>query len=153
MKRLTPYVFFIITTLFLSFGCHKEISKDSANNKELAQPNRISPGYAEITGQIVEILPIDNSRNEKDPCSKEPCKAKVKIENITYGPGFPTISGNTIVLNFNFTLSPTTKDMFPNMDDSYPGLKVGDKFRAMAGFENVVGKDQPEFFINGYTKI
>ncbi len=77
----------------------------------------------------------------------------VQIENIAYGPGFPTISGNTIILKFNFTLSPTTKEMFPHLNNSYPGLNVGDKFKAVAGFESVVGKDQPEFFINGYTKI
>jgi hypothetical protein len=143
----------LVISIFLSsVGCHKEISKD-INNKELAEPNRIPPGHAELTGQILEILPIDKSQNEKDPCSNAPCKAKVKIENITYGPGFPTLTDNSIILKFNLTLSPTTKEMFPNLDESYPGLKVGDKFTAIAGFVMVMGKEQPEFYVDGYKKF
>jgi len=152
MKRLSFYCFLVISIFLSSVGCHKEISKD-INNKELAEPNRIPPGHAELTGQILEILPIDKSQNEKDPCSNAPCKAKVKIENITYGPGFPTLTDNSIILKFNLTLSPTTKEMFPNLDESYPGLNVGDKFTAIAGFVMVMGKEQPEFFVDGYKKF
>ena len=152
MKRESFYCFLIISIFLSSVGCHKEISKD-INNKELAEPNRIPPGHAELTGQILEILPIDKSQNEKDPCSNAPCKAKVKIENITYGPGFPTLTDNSIILKFNLTLSPTTKEMFPNLDESYPGLNVGDKFTAIAGFVMVMGKEQPEFYVDGYKKF
>ena len=152
MKKLLFYCFLVISIFLSSLGCHKEISKD-INNKELAEPNRIPSGHAELTGQIIEILPIDKSQNEKDPCSNAPCKAKVKIENITYGPGFPTISGSNVILNFNYTLMPTTKEMFPNMNESYPGLNVGDKFSALTGFESIIGKDQPEFYVNGYKKL
>ena len=152
MKKLLFYCFLVISIFLSSLGCHKEISKD-INNKELAEPNRIPPGHAELTGQILEILPIDKSQNEKDPCSNAPCKAKVKIENITYGPGFPTLTDNSIILKFNLTLSPTTKEMFPNLDESYPGLKVGDKFTAIAGFVMVMGKEQPEFYVDGYKKF
>ena len=152
MKKLLFYCFLLISIFLSSLGCHKEISKDN-NNKELAEPNRIPPGHAELTGQIIEILPIGNSQNEKDPCSKNPCKAKVKIENITYGPGFPTLTDNSIILKFNITLSPTTKEMFPNLDESYPGLNVGDKFTAIAGFVMVMGKERPEFYVDGYKKF
>jgi hypothetical protein len=152
MKRLLFYCFLIISLFLSAFGCHREISKE-ADNKELAEPNRIPPGHAELTGQIIEILPIDKSQNEKDPCSYAPCKARVKIESIVYGSGFPTVSDNSIVLKFNFTLLPTAKEMFPNMDDSYPGLNAGDKFTALAGFESIIGKDQPEYYVNGYKKL
>lgn len=153
MIKKTLYFLFIISIFSFLIGCHKEISKDTVNNHILAEPNKISPGQAEITGQIVEILPVDISLIENDPCSKVPCRASVRIENITYGPGFPTMQKDTLMLKFNFTLMSTTKEMFPNMDDSYPGLKIGDRFIGMIGFENIMGKNQPEFYINGYKKI
>lgn len=150
MKKFLLPVFMVLVVLF-SFNCHKEVAKDNTD-KVLAEPNRIPPGHAEIKGEIVEIEPVSKTENYS-PCSKAPCMAKVKIDGVAYGAGFPVLSKNKeIMIKFNFTLAPTTKELFPNMDDSYPGLKVGDKFSALAGFNVPIGSDKPEFFVYGYTK-
>ena len=153
-KILYPFLFLLLSFSFIlsSINCHKEVAKDKTD-KALAEPNKIPPGHAEITGKIVEIEPVSKLGEENDPCSKVPCMAKVKVDGVTYGAGFPVLSKNKeIMIKFNFTLMPTTKELFPNMDDSYPGLKVGDKFTAITGFTNPIGTDQPEFFVNGYSK-
>ena len=152
MRKLLQFVLFIIIISFLSFNCHKEVTKDEKTPK-LEKRDTVPPGHAQITGRIIEIEPVSSNGSSSGPCSKVPCTAKVKIESIKYGAGFPVLGSKEVKIRFAFTLSPTTKDLFPNMDETYPGLNVGDKFKAVAGFESVVGKDQPEFFINGYTKI
>ena len=38
------------------------------------------------------------------------------------------------------------------MDESYPGLKVGDKFTALAGFMSAMGENTNEYFVYGYSK-
>lgn len=152
MRKLSLYVLFILTVSFLSVNCHKEVTKDSTDQK-LADPNKIPPGQAEINGEIVEILPIQRMQNDKDPCSKAPCMAKVKVENISYGAGFPVINKkDTLTIKFNFTLLPTTKEMFPNMDETYPGLNVGDRFSAHTSFVSSIGSGQSEFFVYGYSR-
>lgn len=156
MKRfLYSFLFLLISFSFVmsSINCHKEVAKDKTD-KVLAEPSKIPPGHAEIMGEIVEIEPISKMEKEDSPYSKAPSMAKVKIDGVTYGSGFPVLSKNKeIMIKFNFTLMPTTKELFPNMEDSYPGLKVGDKFVAVAGFNIAIGKDTPEFFVYGYKKI
>lgn len=154
MKRFLYSFLFLsfISFVLVSFNCNKEVTKDN-EKPELQKPDTIPPGQARISGEIVEIEPISKMAGDNSPCSKAPCLAKVKIDGITYGAGFPVINkNNNVTIKFNFTLNPTTKDLFPNMDETYPGLKVGDKFTALTGFENVIGKDDPEFYIFGYSK-
>jgi hypothetical protein len=151
MLRKTVLFSFLLLLLLgiISCNCSKDISK----TPKLAEPNKIPPGYAEIIGEIVEIEPITKMSDKNDPCSKAPCMAKVKIESASYGAGFPTLNKNdNVIIKFNFTLMPSSKDMFPNMDEFYPGLKVGDKFKALTGFVNKIGNDQPEYFVYGYSK-
>lgn len=154
MKRfLYSFLFLSFFSLILvSFNCHKDVTKDTTD-KKLAEPSKIPPGYAEIRGEIVEIEPVSKMAGDNSPCSKVPCMAKVKISDVDYGAGFPLLNkSKDVMIKFNFTLAPTSKDLFPNMDKTYPGLKVGDKFSALTGFASVIGKDEPEFFIYGYSK-
>lgn len=150
LRRTALFSFLLLLPLgIISCNCSKDISK----TPKLAEPNKIPPGYAEIIGVIVEIEPVAKTPNKNDPCSKASCIAKVKIESASYGAGFPTFNKNVSVkIKFNFTLLPTSKDMFPNMEESYPGLKVGDKFTALTGFVSVIGSDNPEYFVYGYSK-
>jgi hypothetical protein len=150
LRRTVLFSFLLLLPLgIISCNCSKDISK----TPKLAEPNKIPPGYAEIIGVIVEIEPVAKMPNENDPCSKAPCIAKVKIESASYGAGFPTFNKKDYIqVKFYFTLMPTTKEMFPNMDDSYPGLNVGDKFTALTGFVSVIGSDNPEYFVYGYSK-
>lgn len=150
IRKVVLFSFLFLLPLgIISCNCSKEISK----TPELAEPNKIPPGYAEIIGEIVEIEPVAKMQDGNDPCSKAPCVANIKVESVKYGAGFPTLNKrNNLKIKFYFTLMPTTKEMFPNMEESYPGLKVGDKFTAITGFVNSIGSDNPEYFVYGYSK-
>jgi len=153
MKKLSRYIFFIIIVAScLSFNCHKEVTKDE-NAPKIEKPDTIPPGHAQITGSIIEIEPISNNGNSSGPCSKAPCVAKVKIESIQYGAGFPALSSKEVKIRFAFTLSPTTKDLFPNMDESYPGLRVGDDFSALAASGESMNSSGEQFTVYGYSII
>ncbi|MCF6271353.1 MAG: hypothetical protein L3J41_16705 [Melioribacteraceae bacterium] len=91
-------------------------------------PNKIAPNNSRISGTIVSVGMIDETSG---PCAEHPCLAEVKINNVI-GTGFgfktPLIKGNIIKIKFEFTLSETSKELFPNLNKSFPRLKVGDKF-------------------------
>lgn len=147
---------FFLSFLFLSFivvsiNCSKDVTKNN-NNQILAQPNKVPPGHAEITGEIVEIEPIGNNVDQNDPCSKAPCMAKVKVNSISYGAGFPTININQVItIKFAFTLSKTNKELFPNMDESYPGLEKGSEFTGLVAHFETINESAPSFLIYGYS--
>jgi hypothetical protein len=155
MKKLSHHIFFIIiVTSCLSFNCHKEVVKDNeTHSPELVKPDTIPPGHAQITGKIILIEPTLSTADSSDPCSKVPCIAKVKVESIEYGAGFSVLNNKEIRIKFEFTLSPTTKDLFPNMNESYPGLKVGDEFSALTGFQASINDADPKFMVYGYSII
>ncbi len=153
MKKLSHYIFFIIIVVScLSFNCHKEVTKDERVPK-MEKQDTIPPGHAQITGRIIEIDPISDNGSSSGPCSKAPCTAKVKIESIKYGAGFPVLSSQEVKIRFAFTLSPTTKDLFPNMEESYPGLKVGDDFSALAASEESMNSSEPQLVVYGYSIV
>ncbi len=133
MKRFLYSFLFLsfISFVLVSFNCNKEVTKDN-EKPELQKPDTVPPGHAYINGTVVEILPVQKEAN--GPCSEYPCIANVKVNSIKYGSAFPVIStGKDVEIKFAFTLNKTTKEMFPNMDESYPGLNVGDKFEALVG--------------------
>ena len=153
MRKISSFlVIFIITVSFFSGGCHKELTKDD-NVPKLEKPDTIPPGHAQITGSIIEIEPFQSNASSADPCSKAPCIAKVKINSITYGAGFPVLSNKEVRIKFAFTLSATTKDLFPNMKETYPGLKVGDDFSAQAALQESMNSSEPQLIVNGYSII
>ena len=146
MRRLTPYVFFLITIMFLSFGCHKEVVKDDI------MQTKIPPSSAKIVGEIISIEPVSDEYS--GPCGIYPCVADVKLESIEYGSAFPVLSvGKKYRMKFDFTLSKTTKEMFPDLKNPLPGLEPGDKFTAMVShYLKMEGSKQPEYEIASYLK-
>jgi hypothetical protein len=94
----------------------------------IAQGN---PMFCKITGQIITILkPVGQLDNSI--CSKYPCKAIVRISNISDCGSSVTAmpyAGDTIEINFGFTLA-NTKKALPTMRQHYPGLKKGNRFKA-----------------------
>lgn len=150
LRKTVLFSFLLLLPLgVISLSCSKDVSK----TPKLTEPNKIPPGHAEVTGEIIEIEPIVKSSNKNDPCSKAPCVAKIKVESVSYGVGFPTLNKKyNIRIKFYFTLMPTTKDMFPNMDEFYPGLKAGDRFKALMGFVSTIDSDNLEYFVYGYSK-
>ena len=150
MKKL-PLLFFLVFSIsVLSFECRKEVTKNNDTPK-LVKPDTIPPGSAKIVAEVVSVEPVN--KDNTGPCAKAPCVAVVKLESIEYGSAFPVLSvGKDVRVKFNFTLEPTTKEMFPEMKESYPGLKAGDKFEALAAYlETVDGSKLPAYTINGYS--
>lgn len=91
----------------------------------------VPPGHCRIVGTIVAVDPVA-SGDTGDPCSRVPCTAVVKIDEIVgYGSGFTSTLGKgaEIRIRFQYTLSPSA-DMFPKMEPSLPGLKQGSRFQA-----------------------
>ncbi len=127
--------FFVIVLLFGLGACSAQSDKTMRNDEQqLGRPSaegqlRIAPGRCRIVGTIASI---DSAMEASGPCSKAPCKALVEVDSILgYGSAFgnPIALHGRIEVHFAFTLAPTTKDLFPNMSASLPGLSVGSKFQ------------------------
>ena len=149
MIRKTVFfsLLFLLPFAMISMNCSKEVSK----TPKLVKPDTVPPSHAWITGVITEIEPIANDINSDGPCSKAPCIAKVKVESAEYGSAFSVFSRNKEYrMKFEFTLNETSKELFPNMDESYPGLKVGDEFTALVGNIDAM-EGQPMYKIYGYS--
>ena len=81
------------------------------------------------------ILAIDSSFTDgssTDPCSRFPCRATVRIDEVLgYGSAFnsPLPPGETMSVHFTLTLAPSNL-VFPDMKPELPGLAVGNAFAA-----------------------
>ena len=146
-------------SLFWSCAGNKNIIGKKNSDGDLKtnslQAHRIPPGHCRITGTIISIDSTLERGSSKDPCSIKPCNAEVRIDSILgYGSAFPPLlTGSLIRLHFYFTLSPTTKELLPNMSEFYPGLKTGSSF--LGDIEPVIRKGKnnkiKQFAIYGYT--
>jgi hypothetical protein len=112
---------------------------------------RISPNRCRLIGTVVAIDSTYKPANPNEPCAKAPCHATVRVDSVLgYGPAFPQplANGQLISVAFAFTLSPT-QNLFMNMAQSYPGLKIGSKFLAEveANAEPELGATKPVAFV------
>jgi hypothetical protein len=145
--NIKKYLFtiLIITISILLMNC-----STPKENKTLIE-SKIPPGHAKIVGTITEIEPVSDSSNLNDPCSKAPCIALVKVSSAVYGAAFPSFSKDKeIRIKFLFTLEPTSKELFPNMEETYPGLKVGQEFNALVAHMEYIDETAPKFQIYSY---
>ncbi len=145
--RITKFLFAImaLTLSILLLNC-----SSPKENKTLSKSD-ISPGTAKIVGTITEIEPVSDTENLSGPCSKIPCIALVKVSSAVYGASFPQIAmGKEVRMKFLFTLEKTTKELFPNMEEEYPGLKVGDEFTAVVAHIESIDETAPIFQVHGY---
>ena len=133
----------IVSILLINCSSPKE-------NKTLIE-SKIPPGHAKIVGVIIEIEPVTDRSNLNNPCSKVSCIALVKVTSAVYGAAFPSFSkDDEIRIKFLFTLEKTTKELFPNMEETYPGLKVGQEFTALVAHIENIDKTAPKFQIYSY---
>ncbi len=141
-KRIRRFILLIPLCTVLACGTtqderNKEQAADSKDVRETpAKPTpagqKISPNHCRIVGTVVEIDSAPTTAEPDNPCSLVPCRALVRVDEIIgYGQGFssPLAKGVEVKVDFRFTLSPT-KDLFPKMKTSYPGLRVGSSFLA-----------------------
>jgi len=145
--NITKYLFAIlviwVSTILMNCSTPKE-------NKTLIE-SKIPPGNAKIVGIIIEIEPVTDMSTLNDPCSKAPCIALVKVTSAVYGAAFPSFSKDgEIRIKFLFTLEKTTKELFPDMEETYPGLKVGQEFTALVAHIENIDETAPKFQIYSY---
>ena len=153
--------FLIASIVFIFTACSSsKTSSDSAKQTDSSEPkNRILPvgepipvGSCSVVGTILSIETDRRSPDVSSPCSKAPCWATVRIDSILgYGSGFdkPLAVGGQVSVMFGFTLEPT-KDLFPNMSESYPGLQVGSRFFANVRASSGMGSDKASYTVFGY---
>lgn len=146
------------------YGCkNHEISTDSTNNiqkEKTTTANQLpsSSKGSKIQAVLIAINPVLDSTDLNSPCAKAPCNATIRVRSISRGASNSNHfinMGDTLNIIFTFTLSPTTKDLFPNMTAFYPGLKINDKFEGIIEdrrpFAN--NNDKTMFWITHYKKI
>ena len=121
-----------VMLLFLTVILYIGISGCSSNKKIINEKTVIPPGVCRIKAEVVKIDSTLLGGTNNDPCSKAPCIAWIKVKNIIgYGAGSATVKNNDILkTKFAFTLSPTTKELFPTLKEQLPGLAVGSLFVA-----------------------
>ena len=128
----------LLMTLAIILSCNKARDGQIARESEAPKPPSIlaqkgvAPNSCRIIGTVIAIDSETLSSGTKDPCSKVPCRATVKVDSVLgYGQGFtgPLSVGKTVAAQFKFTLSPT-KDLFPGMNLNLPGLQLNSRFRA-----------------------
>lgn len=120
LKLFSPYILFI--SLFLFATCN------SVHDIKSTLPNKVNPNSCRINGTVTRI---DSIKEINSPCSMHPCVAIIEVNNVVEtGLSFnsPIVKSDTIKVKFEFTLSKTSKELFPNLNYTLPGLKVGDSF-------------------------
>ena len=154
----------MVFTIVTIFSCKSQkVPEKKADNSISTQtpiftPNQsVGPNHARVIATVVYINPALMPGDPKDPCSKAPCKAQIRIENVLgYGQAFgnPLSIGDSIHVTFAFTTHATTKDLFPVLNEFYPGLKVGDKFQAdVESRLGMGGSNAVSYTIYGYKMV
>ena len=144
----------------LILSCRSSQDQVRKEEAQIQQPADVGPGvppgHCRIVGTVISISNTLSAKAE-DPCSKSPCMASVKVnEIIGYGSAFtsPLSMGKEIQVRFTFTLAPT-KEMYPQMSPPLPGLAVGSRFQADLSIGDMaIGDDAsktPLFSIGLYT--
>ncbi len=106
----------------------------------------------QITGRIIRILKPEGGI-ENAPCNKYPCKAIVRIINISDCGSSMTVlkkDNKKVKMTFGFSLVDTKKS-FPSMKEHYPGLKKGNIFTATVE-ERIMPNGKNQFIIYHYSK-
>ncbi len=121
-------------------GCSSGRQTQQTSVKEtITRGAAIPPNHCRIVGTIVGVDSVLDRSDTTSPCSRFPCRATVRIDSVLgYGMAFPQplAVGTTVEAAFLFTLH-STAGLFPGMAETFPGLKVGDVFRAdLRGLES-----------------
>lgn len=147
--------FYLLIFLLFGFACKPPVAIQSSTEKNSKRENisaSVSPNACKIIGTVIRIdsvLSVDTA----SPCSKVPCSAVVRVEEvISCGVGFGSRlnNGNEIEIYFALTLSPINNELFPNLDLKLPGLKVGSKFMAEVESRKMPMKKGMAFLVYDY---
>lgn len=160
MKNSIGLIAFLSICLFWGCAGNKNIVSKKNNDGNLQTSvihyKNIPPGHCRIAGTIISIDSNLEKDSSKDPCSIKPCNTRVRVDSIIgYGSAFPPLLiGQIIRLHFYFTISPTTKDLIPNMSEFYTGLNTGDSFIGDITVSREINSNNKlrQFAIYGYQK-
>jgi hypothetical protein len=146
-----------VSIIALSCSASKQEQSASAQGKgkALTPPSPLAPNTCRLIGTIVEIEPKLADADPKDPCSKAPCFAVVRIDSVVgYGSAFPTSLGvgATMRTRFAHTLG-ATKDLLPEVSPPLPGLHAGSRFKADVSATTTLGSKEPSFTIYVYEVL
>ena len=113
MKRINLIVVVFSLASIISCKSQKVPEKKAEQTNSISTqtptftPNQsVGPNHARVIATVVNINPLLMPGDSKDPCSKAPCKAQIKIENVLgYGQAFgnPLSIGDSIHVYFAFT--------------------------------------------------
>ena len=138
-------------------SCSSNVSRQDKGSMP-RQREKFAPGTVSITATVISIDSTRMAENSEEPCGKFPCWAKIKVGSIVgYGAGAPPVSANdTLETKFAFTLSPASKELFPNLKINLPGLNIGSGFSASVHILNSRNFDNKnfknEYIIYTYTR-
>ena len=130
----------------------------SSTNGSMDTSKSIPPGQCRIIATVIKIDSTLSGGTEKDPCSKVPCTAWIRVKSIVaYGAGSGGLNrGDTLKTKFAFTLEPTNSNTFPNLKENLPGLNEGASFIAdiqLIPSNPVNPKKEKVYLVYGYKKI
>ncbi len=136
---------------------HQEKTPDvsAPDKRPTISAQRIAPNHCRLVGTVVSIDSALLSSDPKDPCSKVPCRATVRVDSVIgYGSAFPEAlsKGKEVVVAFKFTTA-ATEAFFPEMSHSYPGVQVGSTFIADIEAQRTLMSKRAtghEFVVYGY---
>ena len=155
MNLLRISVFCVCSSFLISCGSSRSIQEgmEQSDSPSKIQPagEPIPPNHCRIVGTVVGIDQTLNSSDPQSPCSKAPCSATVRVDSILgYGSAFggSIAAGRQVQMSFGLTLSPT-KGIFPQLTQSYPGLKVGASFVANVRLGEELG-GKTSYSVNHY---
>ncbi|HLA68070.1 MAG TPA: hypothetical protein VJN65_00055 [Bacteroidota bacterium] len=132
MKRpLVVFSAFILILLLISCSSTKDMADQNQNSAPQPAGPGVPPSHCRILGTVVKIEDYRSTKSD-DPCSKAPCVATVRVEEVLgYGSGFSRTlhKAAEIRVHFRLTLGPT-KEILPEVVPPLPGLSVGSRFQA-----------------------
>ena len=124
----------LMLVIVIGFGQCKtktptKMDDKSTSNTLLKAP--VPRGTVRVVAQITQIKPINKNANAL-PCRDNPCEATIKVEKIIGKGAFfegEVAEGQTLDAYFVKTLV-STKNIFPNLQQHFPGLKTNERFQA-----------------------
>ncbi len=135
----------------------KNKTVEPAKKPAPAAQQSVSPNHARVTATVIYINPVLMPGDSTDPCHKAPCKTRLRIESVLgIGQAFgnPKAPGDSIYATFMFTTHAATKDLFPVLNDRYPGVKVGDVIQTdLESRMGMGGGGSISYFVYGYKVL
>ena len=131
-------------------SCNTGKNLPASPGYETLSSDQASPNSCLITGQVVSI---NNYNAPEDTATSPPHIAMVKVLQISgcRSSANRVHTGDIIPVFFVFSLLPV-KPVNPNQNQSYPGLKNKEIFRAWME-QRILPGDSVAFRINGYQNL